>query len=97
MLIGKDEQNTDASNLAQVLEVIWTTIGECIDNQKSLALYFEGCTVVARAHARTHTHARNQERLVLHFEDCTSKRARVKLVEGCSVRAHRHRDTDTDT
>lgn len=41
----EDGQNGEASNLAQVLEVIWTKIGECIDDKKSLVLYFDGCTV----------------------------------------------------
>lgn len=45
-------QNGDASNLAQVLEVVWTKISECIDDKKSLVLYFDGCTVRVQRAAR---------------------------------------------
>jgi len=32
--------------------VIWTKIGECIDDKKSLVLYFDGCTVSGDRNAR---------------------------------------------
>lgn len=39
-------QNTQATNLAQVLEVLWTKIAECIDEKKSMVLYFDACTAL---------------------------------------------------
>ena len=39
------KQNTEATNLAQVLEVLWLSITECIDQKKSIVLYFDGCSV----------------------------------------------------
>ena len=39
------KQNTEATNLAKVLEVLWLSITECIEQKKSIVLYFDSCSV----------------------------------------------------
>lgn len=55
-------QNSEAKNLAQVLEVIWTKIAECIDDNTSLILYFNGVTALKNPTA--------VNRLVGHMDMC---------------------------
>ena len=55
-------QNTQATNLAQVLEVLWTNIAQCIDEKKSMVLYFDACTALKNAAA--------VNRLVAHMDAC---------------------------
>ena len=58
-------QNTQATNLAQVLEVLWTKIAECIDEKKSEVLYFDACSVCSLAHV--HACCRHAQRSALHI------------------------------
>ena len=77
-------QNTQATNLAQVLEVLWTKIAECIDEKKSMVLYFDACTVCSPGHV--HARCRHAHRSTLQ----THRHMRTRSArKGCKVRAER--------